>query len=847
MTEETQLTSEMIQSALYRIAAIASSEVSLDELYHSIHEIIGELMYARNFYVALYDPREDLLLFPYYVDEIDPYPSPYKPEKGLTEYVIRTGTPLLITDEEHYHLIELGELELVGEMSKIWLGVPLKSRSETFGAMVVQHYSDINAFTEREKQVLTFVSGQVAAVIERKQAEEALLRSKIEWESTFNAISDWVSLLDVHSNRILRTNKAGENYLGVPVEEIVGKTCCMLLHGTEVPIENCPVVKLRLSSEKVSSKIEIEEKGKWLNINVDPVFDNEGKLVSAVHIVRDITERKEAEEAIQQRAAQLALLNEVGEEIAASLDVEDVLTRAARLVQERFGYHHVGLFLVDRDQGYAVMKTRAGYFDHLFPQHHRIKIGQGMVGWVVQHNQTLLANDVNAEPRYINYYPEQILTRSELSVPIQVGKEVIGALDIQSPQPGAFDASDVMVSETLAGQIAVAIENARLHEAVRKELSERKRAEEALRESEGRFRNIVESSPLGVHMYELKEDGSLIFIGANPAADRILGVDHRQFIGKTIEEAFPPLVNTEVPAAYRRAASQGIPWSMEQIDYEDQQIKGAFDVHAFQFSPGKMVTMFLEVTQRKQAEEEIRRLNDELEQRVVERTAQLEAANLELEAFSYSVSHDLRAPLRGIDGFSQALLEDYTDRLDAEGQEHLQRIRMASQRMAQLIDDLLKLSRVTRSEMQIKDVDLTVLASEIITELRIAHPERKVVFYAPESLTVKADADLMRIALNNLLSNAWKFTAKRPLGHIELGHLMRDGRKAYFVRDDGVGFDMHYVDKLFGAFQRLHSTAEFEGTGIGLAIVQRIVRRHSGLIWAESKIDQGATFFFTLG
>jgi len=235
-----------------------------------------------------------------------------------------------------------------------------------------------------------------------------------------------------------------------------------------------------------------------------------------------------------------------------------------------------------------------------------------------------------------------------------------------------------------------------------------------------------------------------------------------------------------------------------------------------------------------------------LEQRVYERTQQLEFANQELEAFSYSVSHDLRAPLRSIDGFSAALLEDYSDTMDSQGKDFLRRVRTASLHMEGLIDDIINLSRVMRSDMQRTPVNLSDLAQSIATELANTHPDRLVTCMIAPELVVQADPNLMQIVLSNLLENAWKFTSKHPTAKIEVGSILRNGQKVYFVRDDGDGFDMAFAGKLFGAFQRMHATTDFKGTGIGLATVRRVIHRHGGQVWAEAEKDKGATFYFTI-
>lgn len=224
----------------------------------------------------------------------------------------------------------------------------------------------------------------------------------------------------------------------------------------------------------------------------------------------------------------------------------------------------------------------------------------------------------------------------------------------------------------------------------------------------------------------------------------------------------------------------------------------------------------------------------------------LENANRELESFSYSVSHDLRAPLRGIDGFSHALLKDYGSVLDETGKEYLKLVRESSQRMAQLIDDLLNLSRMSRGELQVQKTDLSQLARAVIKDLRAMDPARRVSFISPAELEARCDSRLIRVVFENLLGNAWKFTSERKYAEIELGLQNENGEMTYFIRDNGAGFDMTYGDKLFGAFQRLHTTEEFAGTGIGLATVRRIIHRHGGRVWAEGVVGQGATFYFTL-
>jgi PAS domain S-box-containing protein len=334
--------------------------------------------------------------------------------------------------------------------------------------------------------------------------------------------------------------------------------------------------------------------------------------------------------------------------------------------------------------------------------------------------------------------------------------------------------------------------------------------------------------------------GSIIYV--NKGGERLFGWDAQQLAGRP--------VTVLLPERFHDSARRGL---MRYITIEPAEAFGNVleliathkDGHEFPIElslarwddgPGRYFTAIIrDVTERKRRDEELRAIN-----------AQLEVTNQELETFSYSVSHDLRAPIRAIDGFSAILEQDYADKLDSRGRDCLNRVRAAAQRMYTLIDALLTLSRVTREEMRRDVIDLSALARSVATELQRTHPDRKVDFVIAAGIIGVGDGSLVRVALENLIGNSWKFTGRLAKARIEFGAIDSNGSTVYYVRDNGAGFDMAYVDKLFGAFQRLHTTEEFPGTGIGLPTVQRIVRRHGGTVWAEAEINEGATFWFTL-
>lgn len=374
----------------------------------------------------------------------------------------------------------------------------------------------------------------------------------------------------------------------------------------------------------------------------------------------------------------------------------------------------------------------------------------------------------------------------------------------------------------------------------------RKKFEEQILDSERRYRLMFENNPMPMWVYDLE---TLRFLAVNDSAVRHYGYSREEFLSLTIKDIRPPEDVPKLLASVNNIRGKlGKPVFFRHYKKNGAQIDVEIVSHEINFA-GRQARLVLanDITERKKAEKMIIELNETLERKVAERTAELNAVNQELEAFSYSVSHDLRAPLRAMDGFSLALIEDYRDVLDDEGKNYLRRVRAASQKMAQLIDDLLMLSRMSRGELRREPINLSQLVEEIAEQFKEEHPARAVNLRVEGGVTAFADVRLVRIALENLLGNAWKFTSKKERAAIEFGRKMGEGETIYFIRDNGAGFDMAFADKLFGAFQRLHAAQEFEGTGIGLATVKRIINRHGGTISAESAVGEGAVFYFTLG
>ena len=418
-------------------------------------------------------------------------------------------------------------------------------------------------------------------------------------------------------------------------------------------------------------------------------------------------------------------------------------------------------------------------------------------------------------------------------IPLRLGEQRFGLLQLNARRAGAFSPELISLWERLGGHLAVALGKFR--------------ADEALRESEARFSSLFENMQEGFAycrmVFEEDQPRDFIYLHVNDAFERLTGL--KNVVGRRVTEVIPGIRDTdaELFEIYGRVASSGQP---EKFERYVQALKMWFSISVYCPGPEHFVAVFDVVTARKEAEEQLRQLNLELEERVQQRTAQLEAANKELEAFSYSVSHDLRAPLRAVDGFAGILVEDHASQLDQEGLRVVGVIRREATHMGQLISDLLAFSRAGRGPMRSVEIDLTFLARTIFDECTDGVAHRKIRLKLNPLLPARGDLSLIRQVLVNLLSNAIKYTGPRTEAEIELGSRVEGHENVYWIKDNGVGFDPKYAGKLFGIFQRLHTDAEFPGTGVGLALVQRIMLRHGGRVWAEGKLNEGAVFYFTL-
>jgi PAS domain S-box-containing protein len=412
---------------------------------------------------------------------------------------------------------------------------------------------------------------------------------------------------------------------------------------------------------------------------------------------------------------------------------------------------------------------------------------------------------------------------------------------------GDFSVQHGETLAAMAGLASEAITASRPVETLRHEAARLRASEAENRRSAELMSRLMESNIVGVMLARL--DGAVTY--ANGAFLKMVGHTQQELEAGKISCGIltPPEYDELTKQVSWQIAERGgaASYEKEYLRADGSRVPVLVAWAKVHDSPDEVMGFVLDMTELKRAEQEVRMLNMELDQRVRERTAELLNANQELESFAYSVSHDLRAPLRAIDGFSRILLEEQNDRLDPQGRQYLNWIVVSCQRMANLIEDLLNLSRYSQAEMRMEAVNLTAMANAILGELATSDPKRHVEVCVAEGLVAPADRALLHAALENLLNNAWKYTARKAGARIEVGRQgVEDSRQIFYVKDNGAGFDMAHAGKLFAPFQRLHVSREFPGTGIGLATVRRIIHRHGGRIWVDARPDEGATFYFTL-
>lgn len=671
--------------------------------------------------------------------------------------------------------------------------------------------------------------------------------------------------------RYVFANEAYESWFGFPASTVRGRTMEEVL-GEDAFQALFPYAQQALAGATVSFETEVHYRSAGLRVisaSYVPDIDVNGETKGFAILAMDVTERRRQEEAHQ-------FLSEASVVLSESLDFETTLRKVAELAARSLA-DWVIVSLVEsenRPRRIALVHREphmiewALELEKRYPTDPASESGETQV---IRTREPMLYSEV--DPALIESAAKddehlKLLQQAKISsamlVPILAGKEALGAITFVSSIPGRYGERELQIAEELCARASLAIQNARLYRKAQEELAERFSISKTLEQTQGRFQLIVNSSLDAVVTID-KESRILYWDGSS---QEVFGWTREEVLGKRIVDLIIP---PELREAHLRGLAQflrtgegkliGRRVELEAVRKNGTRIPVEISVTAVRHDEDVTFTAFIrDISQLKRDQQIIREsearyqnLAQELEHRVEERTAELEHANLQLkdanrqlESFSYSVSHDLRAPLRAISSFSQILREDEGARLDEEGLDNLTRIIEASGRMSRLIDDLLQYARLARLQLNAQPVDLTQMCGAIVEELRAKNPESAVEVSIKPGMATVGDSGLLRVALDNLIENAWKFSSKADHPTIEVGSEKLDTEDVYFVKDNGIGFDVKYVHKLFQPFERLHKEADYPGTGIGLVNVEKIITRHGGRIWADAKPGKGATFYFTL-
>jgi PAS domain S-box-containing protein len=671
-----------------------------------------------------------------------------------------------------------------------------------------------------------------------------------EYRELLDALPVMITFLDIES-RLIGMNRAAEEALGITLAANLGKPLAAFTVPELAEKYRRDHIEILSTGQPMRGVIEsflgADGERRWAQADKLPLRNRQGEITGLVIYALDITDRVRTQGRLARLNRLYDTLSRSGEMMVRATSAQTLYEMTCQIAVRDGHLRLAWVGLLDPEQNLLFPVAKAGqdegYLSGLEVLLHPLAKGRGPTYQAVTTGVYSVVSDYTSDPRIGPWRPSGIARgfRSSAAFPLRQGGRVVGAISLYADEIDYFQEEETGLLSRLADNLSFAL-------SAIAEAEERRRAESDLRASELRFRRIFENSAIGVALV----DDAGRCVAANKALQKLLGYGAEELTALPFSAFTHPddqgsdkALLDELLAGWRdgyQIEKRFLRKTGEIICARlTASLASGIDVH-----PQNTIALVEDVTEQRQAEAEVRKLNAELEDRVKERTLQLETANRELEAFSYSVSHDLRAPLRAIDGFSHILDEDFSAELPAEARRYLGKISGNARKMGQLIDDLLAFSRLGRRPLEKTPIDVHGLVLKCIEDLATEMAGRPIEFEVGVLPPALADPMALRQLYANLFSNAIKFTSKVPHAVVEVGATRHDDEVVYFVKDNGAGFDMRYAGKLFGVFERLHSSDDYEGTGVGLAIVQRIVRRHGGRVWAAGAVNEGATFFFTL-